>query len=286
MVADAHVWVLLTQERVHRQVSLSTTHMLVLEEVWERLASQPDHNPMSTVSVENLAYIIYTSGSTGIPKGVQVTHRGLGNLGQAQARTFAVGPESRVLQFASLNFDASIWEILMALLVGASLHLERAEQILPGPDLLQVLQEHAISIVTLPPSALAVLPTEDLPALQTLVVAGEACPVELMARWAVGRHFFNAYGPTEITVCASMVKCSADQANENSLSLGRPLANTQLYVLDRYLQLVPVGVPGEICLAGVGLARGYLHLPEMTATWVSHRIRGDRGVAWSASRHT
>ena len=86
-----------------------------------------------------------------------------------------------------------------------------------------------------------------------------------MAHWAVGQHFFNAYGPTEITVCASMAQCSVDQANQRSLSLGRPLANTQLYVLDRYLQPVPIGVPGEICLAGVGLARGYLHLPEMTA---------------------
>ncbi|HEX3643951.1 MAG TPA: amino acid adenylation domain-containing protein, partial [Ktedonobacteraceae bacterium] len=265
IMTNAHVRVLLTQQRFSRQVPVADAQVITLEDREERLLCQPDQNPQSRVCVENQAYVIYTSGSTGIPKGVQVTYRGLGNLVLVQARTFAVGPGSRVLQFASLNFDVSILEILTALLSGASLHLERAERILPGPNLLQVLQEQAISLLMLTPSALAVLPTQDLPALQTLVVGGEACPVELMASWAVGRRFFNEYGPTETTVCASMAQCSTEQVNQRSLSLGQPLANTQIYLLDCYLQLVPIGVPGELFIGGIGLARGYLKRPDITA---------------------
>ncbi|TMC15075.1 MAG: non-ribosomal peptide synthetase, partial [Chloroflexi bacterium] len=127
-----------------------------LEQLWQTVTAQADQNLISTISPDNLAYIIYTSGSTGVPKGVQVTQRGLGNLGLAQAEKFVIGPGSRVLQFASLSFDASVSEILMTLLTGGSLYLAEAARIQPGKDLLKLLQEQAITCVTLPPSVLAV----------------------------------------------------------------------------------------------------------------------------------
>ena len=132
---------------------------------------------------------------------------------------------------------------------------------MPGPPLLRLLQEQAITTVTLPPTALAVLPSDQLPALETLVAAGEACPASLVARWAPGRRFFNAYGPTEASICATTWLATAAETP----LIGRPIDNTQIYILDRHLQPVPVGVPGELYIGGVGVARGYLGRPELTA---------------------
>jgi len=209
-----------------------------------------------------LAYVIYTSGSTGKPKGVLVTHQGLCNLGMAQIRLFDLRSDSRVLQFASFSFDASIWEIVMALCSGGMLCLGTRESLLPGPSLMQFLLEHAITHMTLPPSALATLPTEELPALQNIIVAGEACSTGLVGQWSKGRRFFNAYGPTESTVCGTVYECSN---GSHKLPIGRPIINTQVYILDPHLQPVPVGVPGELYIGGAGLARGYLNRPELTS---------------------
>jgi len=213
-------------------------------------------------AADNLAYVIYTSGSTRRPKGVLVAHQGLGNLAQAQIKAFGVRPESRILQFASFSFDASVSEIIMALLGGATLCLANSDNLRPGPDLIRLIREQAIDVVTLPPSALGVLPDESLPALRTIVTAGEVCSAELAARWTKQQRLINAYGPTEATVCATMGECRA----EGQLPpIGRPMDNTQIYLLDPQLNPVPVGVPGELHIGGVGLARGYLNLPERTA---------------------
>jgi thioesterase domain-containing protein/acyl carrier protein len=230
--------------------------------------------------MENTAYVIYTSGSTGEPKGVLVPHRSLSLLGQAQAKLFGVQPGKRVLQFASWSFDASVSELLMTLLSGASLHLVRPERLLPGPDLFQVLREQAIHVVTLPPPALAALPVAPLPDLQCLIVAGEACQVEVMMRWAQGRRFFNAYGPTETTVCATAGECLPEEVlAHGALSLGTPLGTTQVYLLDAALQPVPSGLPGEIYVGGRGLAQGYLHRGELTAErFVPHPFSQEPGA--------
>ncbi|OUL30717.1 hypothetical protein BV372_21625 [Nostoc sp. T09] len=264
MLEDAQVPVLLTQhslgiERTHSQ-SLQKTTIVYLDN-WEA-NTDGEKNPASGVTSDNLAYTIYTSGSTGKPKGVLLTHEGLCNLATAQQQLFNLQPNSRVLQFASLSFDASIWEIVMAWVAGATLVLAQRDDLLPGTTLLKLLRDQRIAIVTLPPSVLAVLPVEELPDLQTIIVAGEACPPELVKRWAPGRRFFNAYGPTESTVCATVAECTLD---DKKLPIGYPIANTQVYILDANLQPVPVGVPGEIYIAGVGLARGYLNRPELTA---------------------
>ena len=193
-----------------------------------------------------------------------IAHQGLCNLAQAQSAAFGTRPGERALQFASLSFDASISEIVIALSVGATLCLARQETLIPGAALLRLLREQAITIVTLPPSVLSVLPAGDFPALHTVVSAGESCSAELVAAWSAGRRFINAYGPTETTVCATLFAYSHD-ASEKRPSIGRPIANTQVYVLDAHLQPVPVGVCGELYVAGDGLARGYRQRADWTA---------------------
>ncbi len=218
------------------------------------------------VEPEQAAYCIYTSGSTGTPKGVLVEHRGIPNLATEQIALFAVAPGDRVLQFAPLSFDASVSEIFTALLSGACLVVPARGEVPAGADLAALLQAHRVTVVTLPPSVLATLPEVDLPDLKTLVVAGEACPAELVARWAPGRRFVNAYGPTEATVCATAATLDAAAATGGGpLSIGRPIANVQVAIVDGGLQAVPAGVPGELCIGGAGLARGYLHRPGLTA---------------------
>jgi len=216
---------------------------------------------LGAVGPTNPAYLIYTSGSTGQPKGVLVTHYGLGNMVAAQIRAFGVRPGSRVLQFASVSFDASISEMFMALLAGATLHLEQRDALLPGPALLEYLDRHMITTVTLSPSILAALPNTALPTLHTIIAAGEDCPAEQVARWSAGRRFFNAYGPTETTVCATIAECGAGRHP----AIGRPLPNVEVYVLDQLLRPAPIGVPGELFIGGAGLARGYFARPDLTA---------------------
>ncbi|MBW4660754.1 MAG: amino acid adenylation domain-containing protein [Drouetiella hepatica Uher 2000/2452] len=260
MMSDSQIPILLTTRTSAATLPDHAAQAICLDTDWNHIAQEREQNPESGVTVENLAYLIYTSGSTGIPKGVLVPHEGLINLTEDKIRTCRVQPDSRVLQFFSLSFDASIPEIVMSLGCGAALHLATSEDLLPGVGLLRLLREQAITHITLPPSALAALPAEALPALQMVLVGGEAPSPELIAQWSTGRRFINAYGPTETTVNASMVECAS-----GAQPTIRPAANKQLYILDRHLQLVPIGVPGELYIGGVGLARGYHNHPAKTA---------------------
>ncbi len=262
MMADAGIAVLCTQSHVVEGLPAHGATVLVLDGDAPEQEADGEALPASGVTSRDAAYVIYTSGSTGRPKGVVVEHEGLGNVAAVHARAFGVGPGSRVLQFSSMSFDASVWETMMALLNGATLVLAREDAILPGPDLLRTLREEAVSVLTVPPSVLAALPYADLPALGTIVVAGEACSADLVDRWSRGRHFWNAYGPTEATVCATMGECFAGRGKP---SIGRPIANARVFVLDARLGPAPIGVPGEICVGGVGLARGYLGRAALTA---------------------
>jgi amino acid adenylation domain-containing protein len=214
------------------------------------------------VGEDNTAYVIYTSGSTGRPKGVAVPHRGLANMLQAQRDVLRPTPGDRVLQFASFSFDACVFELAWALANGARLCTVPQEALRPGPDLARTLAEHAVTAAVLPPSALAVLDPERLPALATLMTAGEACPAELAAAWSADRRFLNGYGLTETSVWSNSALCEPDGTRP---PIGRPVRNTQVYVLDRDLRPVPVGVPGEIYVGGRAVARCYLNRPALTA---------------------
>jgi len=260
-IADAQLSLLLTQEGLIDKLPEHQAPLILLDRFTEEINQNSQDNLTGVVTANNLANLIYTSGSTGKPKGVMVEHRGLFNLAQAQIKTFNLQSNSRILQFASLNFDASIWEIIMAIGAGATLYLDTKDALMPGLPLMGRLKDYGITHITLPPSALAALPLEDIPELQTIIVAGEACSEELIKQWATGRNFFNAYGPTETSVCATVEKWTDETLK---VTIGRPIANTQVYILDSHLQPVPIGVPGELHIAGAGLAKGYLNRPELT----------------------
>jgi len=192
-----------------------------------------------------------------------VQHDSLGNLTRAQIDAFSVRDDSRVLQFVSVSFDVCASELTMALCSGASLHMASAEALLPGDPLLEVLHQQCITHVSLPAAVLAVLPEHAaLPHLRTILVGGDVLPPALARHWAMRVALFNCYGPTETTICASYHRCSV--VEDGSVPIGRPLANTQIYVLDAMLHPVPFGVVGEIYIAGDGVARGYLGQPELT----------------------
>ena len=228
MLADAQVSILLSQQRLVERLPEYQAQLICLDEVWSEILQNKQNNLIEVVKSTGLANVIYTSGSTGKPKGVMVEHSGLCNLAQAEVQVFGLDCDSRVLQFASFSFDACIAEILMSWASGARLYLGTKDSIMPGMPLIERLKDDAITHVTLPPSALAILPTEELPTLQAIIVAGEACSAELIKKWSVGRNFFNAYGPTEASVCATVAKCTP---LDEKITIGRPIANAQIYIL-------------------------------------------------------
>ncbi|MBN3892533.1 MAG: amino acid adenylation domain-containing protein [Nostoc sp. JL31] len=265
MLEDAQVSILLT----HRSLAPlkkggwgDILSIVYIDKDWATITQQSQENPTSCVTFDNRAYVIYTSGSTGKPKGVLLQHQGLSNLAASQIEVFNIQPINRILQFASLSFDASIFEIVMALQTGATLYLANKESLLPGQPLLKLLREKAITHITLPPAVLAVLATESLPALQTIICAGESCTDDIVKRWWNSqRRFFNAYGPTEATVWSTVAEISHIIEKP---PIGRPIPNTQIYILDKHLQPLPIGITGELYIAGEGLAQGYLNCPELT----------------------
>ncbi len=226
-------------------------------------AFDPTTTPAVRIDPSNLAYLIYTSGSTGRPKGVQVTHSGIANMIQSFLRILGTNGEDRVLQCASLNFDACIPEIFIPLLCGASLHVAPAEQLLPGEPLAATIASRKITTLILPPSLVALMNPAAVPSLKTLVVAGEACSGDLVDRWVSnGRRMVDAYGPTEATVCASMGFAAPGQGDPD---IGEAIDNTPVYILDSNQMPVPIGATGEIYIGGAGIARGYWNRPDATA---------------------
>ncbi|MCR6483860.1 non-ribosomal peptide synthase/polyketide synthase [Amycolatopsis sp. OK19-0408] len=234
--------------------------VLTLRELPE--STMDDSSPAVEVRPENAAYVIYTSGSTGRPKGVVVSHAGLGTLVANTIAAYRVGPGDRVLQYVSPSFDASILELCASLMTGAALVVTPPGPLL-GDQLRDVLAEGRVTHALIPPAALATVEDPDLPDFRTVVVGGDVCPPELVAKWAPGRRMLNMYGPTEATVVSTVSEPLVVGA---PVTIGAALKHTQAYVLDDRLQPVPPGVAGELYVASPGLARGYLGRPGLTAS--------------------
>ncbi|RBL88157.1 non-ribosomal peptide synthetase [Chitinophaga flava] len=214
---------------------------------------------------DEMAYVIYTSGSTGQPKGVMVEHRSVVNLITAQLQQFGINDSDNILQFSNIAFDASVEQILLALCSGARLTLvDKATRI--DPELLAAfIHTQGVTHIHMVPAMLKTLPVRHYPTLRRVIAGGDSCPLTLAAVWGQSYAFYNEYGPTETTVTSTVYRYEKTTEDQPVLSIGRPLGNTVIYILDAGRQLVPPGVPGEIYIGGKGVARGYLHRPELTA---------------------
>ncbi len=267
MLQDSGASLLLTSSELKNQFpDTGSMPVLSMDRIESIIGQQEKENLQTAVHDGNLVYVIYTSGSTGRPKGVMLSHRGLNNLVNAQVKEFRITEETRLMQFASLSFDAAASEIFTTLLSGATLVLADTETLKSGPDLVKFINEKRISTATIPPSVLRVLSPQGLDTLQNVISAGESLAVDVAQKWLEGgRHLINAYGPTEATICASCYQVQPDADHSSTMPIGGPIDNVRLYVLDSHMNPVPAGIPGELYIAGAGLARGYLQRPAMTA---------------------
>ncbi|WP_261644019.1 non-ribosomal peptide synthetase [Erwinia mallotivora] len=259
---DARPRLLLADAAGRKALGDVALHSLALEEASED-RRWPDYNPRTAVAPGHLAYVIYTSGSTGRPKGVMVEHRQLTHLCFAQQEMLAVKPYSRVLQFASISFDASVFELAMAFSQGARLTLVGDER-RDARRLMDFIQQQGITHATLPPALFRGIDPAPLAFAECLVFAGEAPDATLLNALAPHTRVLNAYGPTEAAVCATA--WVADRpCEEGYIPVGQPVTNGCIWLLDENQQPVPTGATGEIYIGGLGVARGYLNRPELTA---------------------
>ncbi|WP_223632375.1 amino acid adenylation domain-containing protein [Corallococcus sp. EGB] len=274
LLEESGAAVVLTHEAIADELPTGSAVLVLLDGDRERIARQPKTRPVKRVGAESLAYVLYTSGSTGKPKGVMVRHGGLANMAHAVAEAHGVKPEDRVLQFASPGFDASVAEVFSTLAAGASVCVAPREALMPGGALEATVKELGATVATLTPSVLGQVEDGGLEGLRTLISAGEAVSPGLVRKWSEGRRMLNGYGPTEVTVCASV----AASLKAERVTVGRPLGNVRLYVLDEAQRPVGVGVVGELYVGGAGLARGYLGQPGLTAErFVPDGFSGEAG---------
>ncbi|RKG94274.1 amino acid adenylation domain-containing protein [Corallococcus carmarthensis] len=260
LLEESGVAVVLTREALADELPTGNAVLACIDADAARITKQPKTRPTKRVGQESLAYVLFTSGSTGKPKGVMVRHGGLANMARAVAEAHGVKAEDRVLQFASPGFDASVAEVFSTLAAGASLCLAPREALMPGGALEKTVKQLGATVVTLTPTVLGQVEDGGLDGIRTLISAGEACPPAQVSKWSEGRRMLNGYGPTEVTVCASVATLTPER-----VTVGKPLGNVRLYVLDEGQRPVGVGVVGELYVGGAGLARGYLGQPGMTA---------------------
>ncbi|MFB7813503.1 amino acid adenylation domain-containing protein [Paenibacillus chitinolyticus] len=262
LLEDSGAKLLLTQRRLLDRVPFKGT-VLTLDDDSSYSGDGTNLEPVN--GPEHLAYVIYTSGTTGKPKGVMLEHHGLVSLKNMFRDTLGITEKDRVVQFASLSFDASCWEVFKALFFGAALYIPTAETILDNRSFQRYMHENGITAAILPPTYAAYLNPDHMPDLQKLITGGSAVSAEFVQQWKDKVRYFNAYGPTEASIVTSVWTACTGDIGLKSVPIGRPIQNHRIYILNDYRQPVPVGVEGELCIAGVGLARGYFNRPELTA---------------------
>ncbi|MGE5500235.1 MAG: amino acid adenylation domain-containing protein, partial [Syntrophothermus sp.] len=272
ILLDAKIKYLVTKELLLDNLISVPEEVICLDRDKENISLSKPGNPAMNAFFENAAYVIYTSGSTGKPKGVVVTHLGTCNLLQSMKRGWEVDDGSRMMQFASISFDASLPEIFLPLISGAQLFIAPREVVTSVEKISDFIAAHGINLVTLPPSVLTLLPEGSIPPEVTVVSAGEECSWDNAGRYSKRKKFINAYGPTEVTVCCSWNEYNPSDSSSLQLTfsaatfpVGKPFQNVRIYILDRFMRPVLPGIKGEIFVSGPGLARGYLGRPDLTA---------------------
>ena len=269
MMSDARPRVVLIQEHLRASLPFSDGQILAVDSTWPEIALQPATSPGVTVRPENLIYVIYTSGSTGRPKGAMNTHAGTVNQVSWWAHEFEVGPDDRSLQKTPISFDASIAEIFLSLSFGGQLVMAKPEGHKDPAYLVDIIRARGVTTIGFVPSMLAVLletdGVEQCTSLRHVFVGGEALSQAVATRYRerFAGKLVNMYGPTEASDISSIWICTADEPA--IVPIGEPIANTTIYVLDPELNPTPIGVAGELHIAGAGVARGYLHRPGLTA---------------------
>lgn len=225
----------------------------------------PRKNPEPVSKPNDLAYIIYTSGSTGEPNGVMIEHHAVLNTFVAQKHFFGLSLKDKVLQFSSLSFDASVWEFIMAMMSGAALVMIPRNIIDDPQSFTGYINEKGVTIMTLPPVYLSLLDKEKLQHIRVLITAGEEARLQEAVEYSRKGIYWNAYGPSECSVCVSMHQVTPGDIQRARVPVGTAITNTRLFIMNREMELVPRGITGEICVAGNGLARGYWGRPELSA---------------------
>ena len=278
MLEDAGVSILISTRRLSDDLPGHSARVVLLDEEWPRVAEESVENPAHAAAADNLAYLVYTSGTTGRPKGILIQHRSLVNAIYAFITHQGVTERDRILQFASLSFDVAAEEFFAAWLSGARLVMRPAPSVITPEQFVQFLEDEGVTLVNLPASFWAEWATAvaergcRVPAqLRRVIVGNEKTLPESLAKWqsAVGHQvtWNNAYGPSETTITASNYEPQrgAERTGAGAVPIGRPVMNAAIYVLDQSQRLVPIGVAGELCIGGAGLARGYHNRPALTA---------------------
>ncbi len=279
MLEDAQISVLLTQQRLVPGLPKHEAKIVCLDADWKIIAQESQENLSTQLTFKNLAYVIYTSGSTGKPKGVTIQHNSLVNYVKTACLEYELKSSDRILQFASISFDTAAEEIFPCLVQGATLVLRTDSMLSSIPSFLQTCQALNLTVLDLPTAFWHQLTAElaeeslQLPEqLRLVIIGGEKALSQRLAIWQkhVGERvqLINSYGPTEATIVATTSNLSKLTEVDDvfpEVPIGRGIHNVQIYVLDSYLQPNPIGVPSELYIGGVGVARGYLNLPELTA---------------------
>jgi len=268
IVQEAEIAVVLTQKHLQPQLMTDIPHVLVLDDEAERLCEEAEDNPSVALSANNLAYIIYTSGSTGTPKGVMLEHGGLCNRLLWMQDEYQLNTSDRVLQKTPFTFDVSVWEFFWPLITGASLLVAKPEGHRDPAYLNELIQQQEVTTLHFVPPMLTMFlgesGVEKCTSIRRVICSGEALSFDTQVRFfekLPAAELHNLYGPTEASIDVTYWRCEKDKG---MIPIGYPIANMQVYVLDEKLNPLPIGIPGELHLAGIGLARGYIKRPDLT----------------------